>query len=51
MTVDPLLSYKLNPFSVAFIGSSHAYQDLEGKRGYQMQARQIFLKIQYLFQM
>lgn len=51
LAVDPLLSYKLNPFSVAFIGSSHAFQDLEGKRGFQMQARQIFMKIQYLFQM
>jgi hypothetical protein len=51
LSVDPLLSYKLNPFTVAFLGSSHNYQDLEGKHGFQQQARQIFAKIQYLFQM
>jgi hypothetical protein len=51
LTVDPLLSYKLNPFSVAFIGSSHNYQDLDGKPGFQQQDRQIFFKVQYLFQM
>jgi hypothetical protein len=51
LSVDPLLSYKLNPFSVAFIGSSHNYQDLDGKTGFQQQDRQFFAKLQYLFQM
>jgi hypothetical protein len=51
LSVDPLLSYKLNPFTVAFLGSSHNYQDLEGKPGFQQQTRQIFAKVQYLFQM
>lgn len=55
LQVDPLLSYKLNPYTVAFLGSSHALQDYDadsspGHAGLAQVARTFFLKFQYLFQ-
>lgn len=56
LQIDPLLSYKLNPYTVAFLGSSHGYQDFApseappGRDGLNETARQFFLKFQYLFQ-
>ena len=52
--VDPLLTYRINPFSAFYIGSTHDYFTLEGFRPgssrnlYQSQ-RQFFFKFQYLF--
>ena len=51
--IDPLLTYKVNPFTAFFIGSTHDYQEFdpfEGERGNRFRAtgRQIFFKIQYL---
>ena len=51
---DPLISYKINPFSVFFIGSTHNFKDY-GSRGadadtdFQQTERTFFVKFQYLF--
>ncbi len=49
LDVEPLLTYKLNPFSLFFIGSSLGYQDFDDPRGLTRSSRQFFTKFQYLF--
>ena len=53
--VDPLITYRLNPFSIFYIGSTHNYRDLnlaeDGREGWTLTERQFFVKIQYLFQL
>jgi hypothetical protein len=56
---DPLLSYKLNPFTVFFVGSSHSFDDdvydsdtdtnIPLADGHQQTERLFFVKFQYLF--
>jgi hypothetical protein len=47
--VEPLLTYRLNPFSMFYIGSSLAYQDYDlANRSLIANSRQIFTKLQYL---
>jgi hypothetical protein len=51
---DPLLSYKLNPFTVFFIGSSHNFMQFEPNspgqdQFYRQTDRTYFVKFQYLF--
>jgi hypothetical protein len=55
--VDPLLTYRLNPFSIFYIGSTYDYSDIadtdptehdNGRR--RLASRQFFMKLQYLFQ-
>jgi len=52
--VDPLLTYRLSPFSLFYIGSTYDYGDLEEEDGStrrrELTSRQYFLKLQYLFQ-
>jgi len=52
--VDPLLSYKINPFTIFYIGSSHGIEDLpvpnEPSRFVETE-RQIFMKFQYLWRL
>jgi hypothetical protein len=51
--VDPLLTYRLNPFTVLYVGSTYNYQqyDMSPQASlWQMTARQYFMKIQYLIQ-
>ncbi len=53
LDIDPLFSYKWNPFTIFYIGSTHNITDygsdsLYGGRFIQTQ-RQIFAKFQYLF--
>jgi hypothetical protein len=52
--VDPLISYKLNPFTVFFIGSSHNFMKFDSERpdsepAYRQTDRTYFIKFQYLF--
>jgi hypothetical protein len=52
--VDPLLSYKLNPFTVFFVGSSHNFMQIESgipgdEPAYRQTDRVYFVKFQYLF--
>src|SRR5262249_22627002 len=49
LEIDPLLSYKVNPFTVAYLGSTHQYQDVAGPTGFSATQRQFFAKLQYLF--
>ncbi len=59
VSLDPLLSYKLNPFTVFFLGSSHGFDNFEddagttaieiAQPGYKQTERLFFVKFQYLF--
>jgi hypothetical protein len=56
---DPLLSYKINPFTVFFLGSSHSFNEFRddpgtpgtqiSEEGYRQTERLFFVKFQYLF--
>jgi Domain of unknown function (DUF5916)/Carbohydrate family 9 binding domain-like len=49
LSLEPLLTYRLNPFSMFYIGSSLAYQDYDlTNRNLTANSRQIFTKLQYL---
>ena len=58
-SIDPLLSYKINPFTVFFLGSSHGFNELQddpdhrpveiAEPGYRQTERLFFVKFQYLF--
>ncbi len=47
--IDPLLSYKLNPFTIFYAGSTHSMQDYGSPYGVVQTARQFFIKLQYLW--
>jgi hypothetical protein len=50
---DPLLTYRLNPFSIFYVGSTRDYLDYDDTRpiaGWRLADRSYFLKLQYLFQ-
>jgi len=52
--IDPLVSYKINPFSVFFIGSTHHFADYgtsdeASDTDYEQMERTFFVKFQYLF--
>lgn len=49
---DPLISYKWNPFTVLYVGSTHSFEEFSGANNhnfYKESYRQIFLKFQYLW--
>lgn len=46
--VEPLLSYKLNPFTVLYVGSTHHLRDFPGDGNLRQVDRQFFLKVQAL---
>ena len=50
---DPLVTYKLNPFTLIYAGSTHDIFDYEDytETGWKQAAQQFFIKIQYLIQM
>jgi len=49
---DPLVKYKLNPFTQFYFGSTHDFSDFNGYKDFELKqtARQFFFKIQYLLQ-
>ncbi len=52
--IDPLLSYKWNPFTIFYIGSSHDYADTgtgNNKSKFIETQRQFFAKFQYLIKL
>lgn len=52
--IDPLLSYKWNPFTIFYIGSSHDYTDTgtgNNKSKFIETQRQFFAKFQYLIKL
>jgi hypothetical protein len=50
---DPLVTYRLNPFSIFYVGSTRDYQRFaardDGPESWQLGERTYFLKLQYLF--
>lgn len=48
LVVEPLLTYRVNPFTLVYVGSSRGYQDFEGPRGWTRTETQYFAKVQYL---
>jgi hypothetical protein len=50
---DPLVTYRLNPFSIFYVGSTRNYQRYaaldDGPESWQLGERTYFLKLQYLF--
>ena len=49
MNIEPLLTYKINPFSVFFIGSIHTSDESVLTSDFVQSERQFFMKFQYLF--
>lgn len=47
--VFPLFSYKLNPFTIFYVGSTSNHREYDFPFGYRETSRQFFLKLQYLF--
>jgi hypothetical protein len=45
----PLLSYKLNPYTIFYVGSTYSLSDFGEPYGFTQTSRQYFLKLQYLF--
>ncbi|MCI0707162.1 MAG: carbohydrate binding family 9 domain-containing protein [Ignavibacteriae bacterium] len=45
----PLVSYKLNPFTIFYAGSTHNLYDFENPHGVTQTERQFFVKLQYLW--
>jgi hypothetical protein len=52
--LDPLITYRLSPFSIFYVGSTRDWQEFSpadsGDRRWRLADRQYFLKLQYLFQ-
>ena len=52
--IDPLVTYRISPFSVFYVGSSYNYGEVENtitqETLYKVKQRQFFVKLQYLFQ-
>ncbi|OGC78326.1 MAG: hypothetical protein A2Z27_04075 [candidate division Zixibacteria bacterium RBG_16_50_21] len=49
LSLEPLVSYKLNPFTIFYLGSTHQYLDLNSDNHFSQTSRQFFMKLQYLF--
>ncbi len=50
ISVDPLFSYKVNPFTVFYAGSTHSFTQFGYPYGTKLTAQEFFVKFQYLFQ-
>ncbi|MCF7804688.1 MAG: carbohydrate binding family 9 domain-containing protein [Candidatus Marinimicrobia bacterium] len=48
---DPMLTYRINAFSVIYLGTTHDYHDFGTSADYVRTSRQYFLKFRYLFQL
>ena len=48
--VDPLVSYKLNPFTVFYVGSNHGFTKFSPPYGVERTMQQFYIKLQYLWQ-
>lgn len=49
LPAEPLLQYKISPFTVFYIGSTHDVNRFEQPVGRMQSQRQFFFKVQYLF--
>jgi hypothetical protein len=50
LQIDPLVSYKLNPFTVCYVGSGHNFTEFGDPYGIRRTTQQFFVKVQYLWQ-
>ncbi len=52
--IDPMITYRISPFSVFYVGSSYNYNNFTNTTDdiseWKMSSRQFFMKLQYLFQ-
>lgn len=49
LSVEPLLTYRANPFTLVYIGSTRGYRDLDTDSQWTRTRVQYFAKVQYLF--
>lgn len=49
LSIEPLLTYKINPFTLFYIGSTHGFLDYDNPDDFAQTSRQFFAKFQYLF--
>ncbi len=47
--IDPLFSYKLNPFTIFYAGSTESLTNYDDQFGIRQTGRQFFIKLQYLW--
>jgi hypothetical protein len=50
LQLDPLISFKLNPFTIFYVGSDHNFTNFDQPYGWTKTVRQFFVKLQYLWQ-
>jgi hypothetical protein len=48
VSIEPLLTYRLNPFSLFYVGSARGYREYDGPTGWRRTDTQYFAKLQYL---
>ena len=48
LSVEPLVMYRLNPFSIFYVGMTDRFADYGAQTGYAETDRQFFVKLQYL---
>ena len=53
LSIEPLVTYKINPFTTFYVGSNHYSEDLDARAGGRLRptSRQFFMKLQYLIRM
>ncbi len=51
LNIEPLISYKFNPFTIFYAGSSHNYRNLPNSEDLALSGRQFFFKFQYLLRL
>jgi len=49
LSLEPLVTYRVNPFSAVYVGSAHHLSDVDHGGGPNQVSRQLFFKLQYLF--
>jgi hypothetical protein len=48
LSIEPLLTYRANPFTLVYLGSSRGYQEYNSPTGWKRTTTQYFAKAQYL---
>lgn len=48
-SIEPLLSYRMNAYSIVYVGSTQRLEDFGQPHGFSTSSRQFFFKMQYLF--
>ena len=49
--IQPLLKWNPTPFTIFYVGGNNNYKHYDEIAGYQIEAEQVYLKFQYLFQL